>query len=333
MVFVEGVVLSLLLESLMKKFLFIILFLLILVKSIVFVHQERILHPQKRVLQSYHYDWLNDSLKHGMNIEKHFSVDDTPYLIVTQNKTQGLSKRQRILKEQLKHQEVKKEAGTLVLLHGKNGRKEDLLPVAERYVALGFTCLLVDLPHHGESELKRLYYGTKTYEQVYVDEVLEDASKHTNINENALYLWGMSLGGAFAISNVTHSKYNFQAMVLVATFDSLDRVLENKSKALFGEVLGGFLYVSLEKSLKFFYNFEPHKVNSVKMAEKLNIPLYMIHGEKDELIASAQGQRLFESFASKEKTFYLDEEGDHHNILVTKHLFFKESATFLLKER
>lgn len=130
----------------------------------------------------------------------------------------------------------------------------------------------------------------------------------------------MSLGGAFAIVNVTHSEHDFKGMVLVSTFDRLDIVLKRKSMALFGELMGTFIYKGLEKSLKFFYDFEPSMVNSAKMAEKLTLPIYLLHGKEDELIGS------------KNKVLYADEEGDHHNILVTEHEFYKESGLFLLGE-
>jgi len=312
----------------MKKLFFAFLLLLVLFKTIIFINQEEIMKPTKRMLQSYHYDWLEHPLEHGMNIEKHQSQNKTPYLIVTQNKTKGLSKRQVLLQEQLRKETHSKVNGTLVLLHGKNGRKEDLLPVAERYVSLGFTCLLIDLPHHGDSKLDALYYSTKKHEQLYVDEVLEDASKYVNIEH--LSMWGMSLGGAFAIANVAHSKHKYEALVLVATFERLDKVLKQKSQAIFGDAFGGLLYKGLEKSLALFYDFEPRAVNSAKIAQNLKLPLYMVHGKKDELISHEQGKKLFESFASKEKTFYLDVDGDHHNILVTKHEFFKESGEFLI---
>jgi len=101
------------------------------------------------------------------------------------------------------------------------------------------------------------------------------------------------------------SKYKFKAMVLVSTFDSLDKVLKQKSMAIFGEVLGGLLYKGLEKSLALFYDFSPSDANSAKIAQKLKLPLYMVHGAKDELISDEQGKRLFENFASSKKTFYL----------------------------
>ena len=313
----------------MKKLLFAFLLLLVFFKTIIFINQEKIMNPKKRELLAYHYDWLKHPLEHGMSIEKYVSKKKTPYLLVSQNDSNGLSKRQELLAKQL-GDKPKAHKGILVLLHGKNGRKEDLLPVAERYVSLGFKCLLIDLPHHGESKIKTLYYGTKKYEQQYVDEVLEDVSKYISIDE-PLYMWGISLGGAFAISSVVHSKHKFKAMVLVSTFDRLDKVLKEKSKNIFGDFFGRLLYKGLEKSLVFFYDFHPNEVNSVKIAETLALPLYMLHGKKDELISPIQGKKLFDAFASKEKIFYLDEEGDHHNILVTEYEFYKESGLFLLR--
>jgi len=316
----------------MKKLFLFLLFLALLFSVTIFLNQKNIMHPKKRVLQSYHYDWLEHSLEHGISIKKHVSKNEIPYLIVTQNRTKKLSKRQEVFLKQLGGVDLKKQKGTLVLLHGKNGRKEDLLPVAERYVTLGFSCLLIDLPCHGESNVETLYYGTKVYEQHYVDEVLDDAS-HYIMLDKPLAIWGISLGGAFAIRNVAHSKYTFNRMVLVSTFDSLDRVLKGKSINLFGEVLGTLLFEGLNKSLALFYNFDPSLVNSAKIVEKLELPLYMVHGKRDELIGYKQGQNLFEHFSSKDKRFYLDKEGNHHNILVTKHQFYKESGLFLLGER
>ena len=295
----------------------------------VLFNQEQIMHPKKRELQVYHYEWLNDPHSHGMKVEKHKSREGTPYLVV--EAMEPKSKRQLFLEKQFNKEILFKKRGVLVLLHGKNGRKEDLLPVAERYIYLGFSCILLDLPTHGESSIKTLYYATTSKEQHYVDEVLDDVSSHLNVKDE-LFIWGMSLGGAFAIQTVAHSKYHFKKMVLVATFERLDRVLKEKSSVMFDSFLGTLLYTSLEKSLDFFYDFNPSYSNSAKMAEKLEIPLYQVHGEKDELISVEQGKDLFNSFTSKEKTFFLDKEGDHHNILVTKQQFYKESSAFLIND-
>ena len=222
---------------------------------------------------------------------------------------------------------IKNRDTTLVMFHGKNGRKEDLLPVAERYIALGVTCLLIDLPAHGESPIDSVYYATTEYEQNYVDAVLDDV--YTHISKKPLMMWGMSLGGAFAIQNVYHSKYPFKALVLVATFDRLDGVLKDKSIRLFGSFMGSSLYSILEEALLLLNHFSPSDSNSALVASKLSLPIFMIHGKQDRLIDYKRGKKLFDSFDSTDKKFALDINGNHHNILITDYPFYKESGLLL----
>lgn len=317
----------------MKRYIWIPVLLLLAYAGIVWFNQHTIMHPNKRLLQEYHKEWLNHPQKHSMKIEKHSTVDGIPYLIVKHNPSLPNSKRKQSLLKQLIEKGVSvenlKQRAVLVLLHGKNGRKEDLLPVAERYMVLGFTCVLPDLPLHGESKIATLYYGTIKSEQHYVDSVLDDALAYIG-RLDKLSIWGMSLGGAFALRSVTHSKYRFDSMVLVSTFDRLDGVLKDKSESIFGSVIGSFLYRGLELGLDLFYDFDPRSANSAKLASEVKTPLYMMHGEKDELISIHRGEVLFKSFGSSKKRFVRDKDGDHHNILVTSYPFYLESGLFLL---
>jgi len=283
------------------------------------------------MLQPYHYEWLEHPKEHGMEIEKYTTKGGIPYLMVTRNKNHTSSQRITTVMRTFHdlNISIKNCDATLVMFHGKNGRKEDLLPVAERYIALGFTCLLIDLPAHGESPIDSVYYATKEYEQNYVDAVLDDVYAH--ISKKPLMMWGMSLGGAFAIQNVYHSKYPFKALVLVATFDRFDGVLKDKAVRLFGSFIGSSLYSILEKSLSFFDNFSPRDSNSALVASKLSLPIFMIHGKDDRLIDYKRGKALLDSFDSTDKNFALDKKGNHHNILITDYPFYKESGAFLLK--
>jgi len=216
------------------------------------------------------------------------------------------------------------------MLHGKNGRKEDLLPIAQRYVALGFDSVLIDIPAHGESNQKRLYYGTKDYEKSYIDSVLDDILKYHNIDKEKLLLWGYSLGGAFAIQSAYHSKYNFKGMVLVCTFDCLEGVLEDKSKRILGSYLGEEVYKLLHWSLNKFYNFDISMANSLKLAKDIKIPLFLAHGEKDQLISINRGKRLFNQFGSSYKQLSIDKDATHQTIFITQKKFYAKSGLFLL---
>jgi alpha-beta hydrolase superfamily lysophospholipase len=264
-------------------------------------------------------------------------IKDRYVLIVKPNQDVTLSKRSQKIKDELNSvgfsDESLKENGTIVMYHGKNGRKEDLLPVAERYVTAGFVCVLVDLPAHGENPKERIAYG-QGEEQYLYEEVLDVAQKHIDIAGKPIYLWGMSLGGAYAIRSALTQNNDIEpkALILVATFDKLSNILKEKSLTLFGDYLGGGLYKGLTYSLKSFYNFEPEKVDSAGNAKNINLPLFMLHGKKDELIGYKHGENLFKSFSSVKKEFHLDEDGDHHNILVTNYPFYLKSIQFLLEQ-
>jgi fermentation-respiration switch protein FrsA (DUF1100 family) len=96
--------------------------------------------------------------------------------------------------------------------------------------------------------------------------------------------------------------------------------------------LGNVLYKSLLVSLELFCSFDPEKSDSVEKAKGIDIPLFMLHGKKDKLIGYEHGEKLFKAFSNKNREFHLDENGDHHNILITDYPFYKKSIEFLLKE-
>ena len=311
------------------------LILLFSLSAIIFYNQYAIMHPEHRELEAYHYDWLNHPENHSITIQKGSTDSDIPYLIVTHDEKVTPSKRTKILRDQLRvlgyTSESLQDNGILVMFHGKNGRKEDLLPVAERYATAGFTCILIDLPSHGENT-HPLRYGQSFEEQHYAYTVLHTLQDKLHPHTKPIYFWGISLGGAFAISNTQiKTPYKPKALILLSTFDRLSSILQNKSVDLFGETLGKVLYKGLSLSLESFYAFSPKDTDSAKHASHIQLPVLIFHGEKDTLIPHQNGEKLYKAFASKKKRFILDKKADHKNILITDYPFYAESIDFLLK--
>ena len=216
------------------------------------------------------------------------------------------------------------------MFHGRHGRKEDLLPVAERYIIAGYTCLLVDIPAHGEN------FGASSLSEGYFlyDKILTSVQEEVNLEGKSIYLWGMSLGGKYAIDLAQPTKRMFanpKALVLLSTFDNLSYVVKEKSVNVFGTYLGKALYGGLSLSLETFYDFNLEKVDSATNATSVKIPLFMLHGKEDKLINYQHGENLFNHFPTKDKEFHLDEKGNHHNILITDYPFYLKSIEFLLK--
>jgi alpha-beta hydrolase superfamily lysophospholipase len=316
-----------------KLLLLIVLFLLISFLGVVFYNQQQLMHPKRRALQPYHYEWLNHPKQHSMKIIK--SEGSPEILIVKYDPTVVLSQRSKKIKEELTvlgyDELVLRDNGILIMFHGRHGRKEDLLPVAERYIIAGYTCVLVDIPAHGEN------FGASSLSEGYFlyDKILNSIQNEVNLKGKSIYLWGISLGGKYAIDSAQPTKRMFakpKALVLLSTFDNLSYVVKEKSLNVFGTYLGKALYGGLRLSLQVFYDFELEKVDSATNATRVKIPLFMLHGKKDKLIGYKHGENLFNHFPTKEKEFHLDEKGNHHNILITDYPFYLKSIEFLLRE-
>ncbi|NPA28114.1 MAG: hypothetical protein GXN91_03600, partial [Epsilonproteobacteria bacterium] len=178
-----------------------------------------IIHPLKRELSSYHIEWFNRLANSRLEIRYY----KKSYMVIKATKASLSSNRFRLLRESFilrgfKPSKINSEV--VVLLHGKNGIKEDLLPLAERFVAMGFIVVVPDLPLHGNS-----VYGVGEYR--FLEKILDDAKKHIKLDKE-IAIWGFSLGGAYALFNFGSSKYRYGALALISVFERGDKVVKNR---------------------------------------------------------------------------------------------------------
>lgn len=119
-----------------------------------------LLVPNRRALQDYHREILAESAEYGLQIEpREFRTADglrLNALLVSPSDRPGKALKTRRMRNRLQASGLNiiqpNVPGTIIMLHGRGGRKEDSLPIAERFVAAGFQCLCLDLRAMGESE-------------------------------------------------------------------------------------------------------------------------------------------------------------------------------------
>ena len=306
-----------------------------LVASIIIIvySSKQIVSPPRRSIQEYHQSWLNSPETHGIQIESNFYLNGSaPCLLVSPRKNEQPSERGGIIRHQLtkmgytleKHGNIR---GTLVLLHGRKGRKEDLLPVAERFCAVGFRCLLPDLPGHGESSNQKVYYATKAHEEDYVNRLLQEAITRHNLSPDPIGIWGISMGGAFAIRNVISNPQQWKCAVIVSSFDSLDEVIQKQfhSRAwIFGEALFRGVDFTLRKN----HDFDLSITKPVAWIANTNIPTMIAHGTSDSLIPLEKGQNLYNAIPHQEKRWIEVDGGNHDNVLVTEMPLYATMASW-----
>ncbi len=189
--------------------------------------------PPRRQVQKIALPYLDGSAKAGFRVEIFTSSGGMPCAVCTPEKTEAFSKRAATIREQLKERGIEPARsgeilGTLVILHGRGGNKEDYFPVAERFCAVGFRCVIPDMPGHGENREKYATYGMLEAEMVL--KCIEEAAAKYTFSEQQSAILGQSMGGSVAVHTAALEDSPFSSMVVISSFDRLETVVLEKNK-------------------------------------------------------------------------------------------------------
>ncbi len=296
---------------------------------------EQLAHPPRRPLQDYHMEFLADPAAHGV-VLKSFTCDDgTPCLVCEPEPLGRLGKRGEMIREQLAKKNhalmpAGKVVGNLVLVHGRRGRKEDYLLIAERFCAAGFRCILPDLPAHGDHPGQTACYGVN--EAGIPVMVLREAAMKLGFEPKPAGIMGLSMGGAVSIRSAAQSDAPWRALVLISTFDTLDNVVRHQSTSLVGEWGGAILKNITEKLFAWKTGMSIGDANSIQQIHALHSPVLIAHGTADRVIPLECGRRLYALLpAGIEKRWIEIPGADHDNVLITDFPIYAEMAEWMLK--
>ncbi|RYD61128.1 MAG: alpha/beta fold hydrolase, partial [Verrucomicrobiaceae bacterium] len=191
--------------------------------------------PTRRPLQDYHREILARPADFGLRVEPFTAADRTPCLLVTGVKDPGKAEKSRILRDELRHRGVTlppwgSQLGTIVMFYGHGGRKEDHLPICERFCAAGFRCLLLDIPGQGDSPSTFGTFGLN--ESKLAAQVLSEAANRFHFPTSPTLLFGVSQGGAIALQTAAREPAKWKAVASVSTFSSLARPVFRSAEEL-----------------------------------------------------------------------------------------------------
>jgi alpha-beta hydrolase superfamily lysophospholipase len=292
--------------------------------------------PRRRALQNYHHEWLDDPASHGIRIRAMTCLDgQVPCLVTEADPKHGPGSRGLKIREQLAGEGVNLPTfgdtrANLVLLHGRQGRKEDLLPIAERFSAVGFRCIMPDLPAHGESPLASVNFGGSPFESGIPSAILREVASTRPAERLPSAIWGISMGGAYAVSAASRHPEDWYSLVIVSSFDSLDVLLEEQCQRRVGP-FGAALASGVRQRALRRTGLDVRSLRPVDWAQGIHIPVLVAHGRSDALISPARGRSLFEGFGSRKKEWIDVEHGDHDNVLVTPMPLYARMARWLIQ--
>ena len=309
-----------------------LLALLITASSIAFWAGTQIASPTRRPLMDYHREFLSTPAAHGFRIDRFTASDGTPCLVCSPSGTvgdRGIKIREQLTTGGVALQPAGKITGNLVLLHGRKGRKEDYLPIAERLCAVGFRCIIPDLPAHGDHPSNLATYGIR--EAGLPARVLDEAARKFAFEKQPVGLLGMSMGGSVTVHAAALSDAPWRALVVISSFDSFPAAIQGQASRYIGTTLGPLWAAAANSVYHWKSGIALSAIQPRLKAPSIRIPTFIAHGTADRVVPIASGRRLFESLPNTTLKKWQEIPGaDHDNVLITRFPIYADIAEWLL---
>ena len=170
---------------------------------------------------------------------------------------------------------------TLVFFHGNAGDLSNRIYKLNELDKLNINILLISWRGFSGNE------GYPTEKNLYEDaEAAIDWLNKKKVSNSQIILYGESLGTGVAVEIA--SKNNFNSIILESPFTSI----ENSAKIYYPYLPVSFL-------LKDRYD-------SISKIKKINSPILIMHGRKDDIVPFFMGKKLFEKANSPKDSYFTD---------------------------
>ena len=177
----------------------------------------------------------------------------------------------------------------IIVCHGVNATRSDLLGLAGTLYAGGYHVLLFDFRAYGESGGRITSFGW--HEQEDLKAALQWLSSQPALAEVPWGIYGLSMGGAVAIEVATQTPA-IRAVVVDSIYSDLSRAMLVHVQLLY-HVPAQWLWPWLAMNYRLRYGVWPARISPVSAAKRLgNTPLFVIHGAHDPWVPVEEAERV-----------------------------------------
>ena len=303
--------------------------------GLVFWAGTEIASPTRRPLMDYHREFLSNPAAHGLVVARFTASDGTPCLVCTPDPSGKLTDRGNKIRQQLTARRLDltpfgKVVGTLVLVHGRKGRKEDYLAIAERLCAVGFRCVIPDLPAHGDHPASLATYGVREAELP--ARVLDEAARKFAFDPQPAGLIGMSMGGSVSVHAADRPAAPWKALAVICSFDSFPKVIESQASRYLSPALGPCWAQATDIVYHWKTGIHLSDIQPHRHAASVTIPTLIAHGTADRISSITRGKNLYESLPTATQKQWIEIPGaGHDNVLITAYPIYADIAEWMLR--
>lgn len=189
--------------------------------------------------------------------------------------------------------------GTVLHLHGNAENISTFIKAVHWLPGAGYNVLLVDYRGYGRSE------GTATIHTVHEDArlALDEALRRQDPVSGPLFVFGQSLGGSAAIYAVAGhpQRSRVAAVITEGAYSSYRRIAREKM---------GQAWFTWPLQWPLSFLFSDRYAAEDAAGALAPVPLLVVHGELDEVVAASHARRLFEA-AREPRELWLVPGGGH----------------------
>ena len=182
----------------------------------------------------------------------------------------------------------------MIIVHGFTSSHEAMVNIAKKFYEMKYNVLVVDLRAHGNSEGTYITMGVKDCLDIkkWINYLVDNDAKEIG-------LFGISMGAATVMNTIgLDLPKEVKFAIEDCGYTSVKDELVYQQKMLFHLPKIPFLYISMLYAIIFAkYNIDAY--TPLKSLQKTNIPLLLIHGDKDTFVPFEMVNKLDEVCNSK----------------------------------
>ena len=191
--------------------------------------------------------------------------------------------------------------GLVLFAHGWGRNRDRMVSRARIFARWGFTTIIHSARDHGGSSRRRFMNAVK---------FAEDIEAVMNWIDQPVILYGHSAGSAGAIIAASRNPGKIRILFLEASYAFTKEALLSLYRwvnPIFGVCLGPMILFWMN----LFYRNQLDLVSPARLAPAIQMPVMLIHGEKDRRFPLAFARKLKRSFTTERVTLYIAEGAGH----------------------
>jgi alpha-beta hydrolase superfamily lysophospholipase len=199
--------------------------------------------------------------------------------------------------------------GTVIYLHGVSECKIVGLPLARELYDSGYNVFLYDSRRHGDSDGKYCTYGF--YEKHDTTTIINYLVARPDLTLRNIGLLGTSMGAAVALQ-VAAIDQRVRAVVAESGFATLRSIFDDYQRRMI-KLPWHYLRNIVIKRSEYMAHFKANSVSPLDAVRNINVPLFILHGTVDNLIAHKYSQMIFDN-AHPPKELWLIQGAKHNDM-------------------